>query len=157
MVQLNEWCLRSPLCSLMRSWITCTIGSEYPCAIGTTEYFRGLTGHDASYSLVSFIWNRSRSQLFPLVSGSSNSLSLSLSLSQFKSLLSGSSQKVLSHFEKVSGSYSTERSLLLSFFFLFIWESLEVTLQSFGNYGSSVIITFCVFGCSFCELQSHMW
>ena len=38
----------------MRSWITYTIGSESPCAVGTTEYLRGFTGRGASYFLVPF-------------------------------------------------------------------------------------------------------
>ena len=110
---------------------------------GHNWVFRGLTGHGVSCSLVSFLWNRNRSQWFPLASRSNNSLSPSP-----KSLSSRSSQNSFL-FQKVPSSF-----LFLPFY---MRESLEITLQSFGNDGSSVIITFCVFDSSFCELKSHLW
>ena len=67
-VQLNRWCLYPPLCSLMRSWITDTIG-------GHNWIFGGLTNCNASCWLIVFIWDYSRNQWYPLASGSSHSLS----------------------------------------------------------------------------------
>ena len=109
---------------------------------GYNWVFRGLTGRYASCSLVFFLWNWSRNQWYPLVPGFSNSLL---------------AQKTRSR--KVRSKELSKGVLFPSpipFLFLFLpfnmREPVDITFWSSVNDGFPVIITFCVFGGSFCKL-----
>ena len=54
-----------------REWISMCYGHNW--------VLEGLTGHSASCSVVSFLWNQSRSQWYPLPSGSNHTHTHSLS------------------------------------------------------------------------------
>ena len=101
---------------------------------------RGLTGRYASCSLVFFLWKWSRNQWYPLVLGSSNSLSAQKSRS-----------------EEPSEGFLFWSPLSLSLSSLYMKGSIDATFLFSRNDGFPVIITFCVFSGSFCELQSHPW
>ena len=102
------------------------------CCKKNWVFCSGFTGYDVSCSLALFLWHWSRIQWYLSTSRSSNSLP---------------AQK----------SWSTMNlSLPLPLSSLFIWESLDVTFLSSGNDDFPIIITFCVFGGSFCKLQSHL-
>ena len=148
MVWLNKWLLHPSFFSLIRSWITCIIGSVSLCC-GHNRVFSGWVGREASCSLISFLLNQSRSRWFPLTSGSSDSFFLSPKVSSLSGWVGSKSSK------SPKSKSRSPFSFLLSPFYM--KEPLEVTSLFHGNDGFPVIITFCVFGGSFCGLQSYLW
>ena len=109
-----------------REWISQCCGYNW--------VFSRLTGHGASYSLVSFLLRWNRSQWIPLTSGFSHSFSVSPKVSSLN----------VTSKEGHSKSFS---SVPFYFFFspFYMKESLEVTPLFLGNSGFPIIITFCMF------------
>ena len=142
MVRLNEWCLCPPLWSLMRSWITCTIGSESPCAVGTARYLVSL---QVAVQVIHWFLLEPESELLVFLILRAQSLSPLAP----KSLIWFSLKDWSILGPKVPSCF-----LYLPFY---IRESLEMTLHFLVNDGFSVIITFCVFGDFFYRLQLHPW